>query len=309
MSKPKAIIFTHPNRLGDTILSLPAHYALAEHFDLTTTVNPHLHFLFANTNITPLALDPKTVRASFQAAFTLRTQRFQYAILARTTLRPALIAAVARIPRRIGNATEGRTLVLTQSLKFDPNQSETERVSDLARCLINEVPVEFPSFTPDPKQDAEAQAKLQGASIGIIPGGLRTDRLIPLETIRQLIKHLTSLGHNVALLGGSDDLPTITDSPALNLVNQCPLSQMPNILANLKAVITPDGGLSHLSRAVGTPTLTFFGPTSATRWGSVQPPHKTIVSPDSNMLNLSWSELAPHLENWEALNSKGLKGR
>ena len=48
------------------------------------------------------------------------------------------------------------------------------------------------------------------------------------------------------------------------------------ILARCRAAVTNCSGLMHLSVAVGTPTVTIYGPTSPANWNPHVPPHRWV---------------------------------
>src|SRR5262249_29832807 len=48
------------------------------------------------------------------------------------------------------------------------------------------------------------------------------------------------------------------------------------ILSRCDAVVTNDSGPMHLSVAVGTPTVTIYGPTWPASWNPGAPPHRWV---------------------------------
>ncbi|MCC7230203.1 MAG: hypothetical protein IT203_07395, partial [Fimbriimonadaceae bacterium] len=51
-----------------------------------------------------------------------------------------------------------------------------------------------------------------------------------------------------------------------------------------------DTGVMHLAAAVGTPTITAFGPTPSKKWGWFNEPHTVIQAKNQDLENLEFSE-------------------
>jgi heptosyltransferase-2 len=301
MSKPKALLITHPARLGDTILSIPLHRALAQNYDLYSNAGEPYRFLFQElegqiTFTDPQA--PKTLGEITRRAKELRNQSFQTAFILRPSFRSALLAKLAKIPERVGECTEARGFLLTHKLPYSPNMPELDRMDKFAE-LVNLKTDRQATLDVSPELIAKAAEALQGATIGIVPGGTWPQKLLPTETLRQTIRHLVERGHKVAMLGGPGDeiyCKPLAKEPLIDLVAKFKLNEMAGVLKALNLLITPDGGLSHFSVAVGTPALIAFGPTPHMRWGHHVDPHKTIVAPGSNMERLTWPDFQPHID-------------
>lgn len=301
MSKPKALLITHPARLGDTILSIPLHRTLAANYELHSNAGEPYRFLFDELKGQVSFTDPqapKTLGEIIKKARELRADGFQTCFILRPSFRSALLCKLAKIPQRVGECTEGRGFLLTHKLPYSPDLAEFERMDKFAQLvgLSTDKTAHLPA---SPASLAKAAAALQGATIGIVPGGTWPQKLIPTETLRQTIHHLVAQGHKVAMLGGPGDeiyCKPLKKEPLVDLVAKFKLSEMAGILKSIKLLITPDGGLSHFSVACGTPALIAFGPTPHKRWGYHIEPHKTIVAPGGNMERLTWAEFQPHVE-------------
>jgi ADP-heptose:LPS heptosyltransferase len=301
MSKPKALLITHPARLGDTILSIPLHRTLAQNYDLHSNAGEPYRFLFQElegqiTFTDPQA--PKSIGEISRRAKELHSQKFQTAFILRPSFRSALLCKLAKIPERVGECTEGRGFLLTHKLPYSPDLAEFERMDKFAQ-LVGLGTDKTATLPASPESIAKAQEALQGATIGIVPGGTWPQKLIPTETLRKTIHHLVEQGHKVAMLGGPGDeiyCSPFKKEPLVDLVAKFKLNEMAGVLKSLKLLITPDGGLSHYSVACGTPALIAFGPTPHKRWGYHIEPHKTIVAPGSQMERLTWQEFQPHVD-------------
>ncbi len=108
------------------------------------------------------------------------------------------------------------------------------------------------------------------------PGANWEPKIWPATAFRQLIGVLSSQFDGVILLGGPGDAERCAtvaqDSPlpCLNLAGETGLLEAAALLARAQLFVGNDSGLGHLASAVGTPTLTLFGPGQPERyrpWG------------------------------------------
>ncbi len=301
MAQRRALILTHPARLGDSILSIPLHQALAAHYELHTNLGEHYRFLLRDIPqpiefLPPLA--PKSVLELVSEAKSLRNREFSTAFILRPSFRSALLVRLAKIPQRVGEATEGRGWLLTHKLPYSPDMPELDRMDAIARLVGLETNKKA-ALQPTVEEIAKAEAALGGATVGIVPGGTWPEKLIPTATLLESISYLESIGHRPVILGGPGDeiyAQPLRKSGALDLVAKFKLPEMAGVLKSLQLIITPDGGLSHFAVACGTPALIAFGPTPAKRWGHYEPPHRTIIAPDGRMERLTFAELRPHID-------------
>lgn len=77
-----------------------------------------------------------------------------------------------------------------------------------------------------------------------------------------------------------DNHPNIHVLPKLNL------TELGSVLSRAKAAICVDTGLSHLAAAVGTPTITLYGPTDPKRIGTRGPSQLHLRSASRSMLDI-----------------------
>ncbi|MFQ6672194.1 MAG: glycosyltransferase family 9 protein, partial [Candidatus Tectimicrobiota bacterium] len=122
---PRAVLVRSPTWLGDTVLSLPAVEALRRLYPQATIG------VVAPAGLAPLWGMQPTVDAveafgptrglarlwdDLRLAARLRRQRWELAVSFPNSFRAALLPALARVPRRVGFATDGRRWLLTDRL-------------------------------------------------------------------------------------------------------------------------------------------------------------------------------------------------
>jgi heptosyltransferase-2 len=95
-----------------------------------------------------------------------------------------------------------------------------------------------------------------------------------------LARRLTSDGLTPVLLGGPDD--TVLDAavqarmPVASLVGRDHPGLLPSLLGRLACLVSADTGVAHLAAALGTPTVTLFGPTDPALTAPRSPRARTV---------------------------------
>ena len=119
--RPRNILVRSPNWIGDAVMATPTLRALREaHRDATIALEapPRLAPLYAGLDSFDHFLPtPRGIRASLERVRALRRFEFDWAVLLPDSPRAALVAFLARTPRRIGYARDPlRRLLLTESI-------------------------------------------------------------------------------------------------------------------------------------------------------------------------------------------------
>ena len=125
--------------------------------------------------------------------------------------------------------------------------------------------------------------EVSAATVVIAPGS-KTG-----EMARKRWPHFAALaarldGLDVAVVGTPDDLVSgpdrLTFPPSVrNFAGELTLRETASILAGAGVVVANDNGLAHVAAAVGTPTVTLFGPTSERVFGALAPHQETLRAP------------------------------
>jgi len=89
---------------------------------------------------------------------------------------------------------------------------------------------------------------------------------------------------DIVVVGTADDLAAGADRlifpPGVrSFAGQLTLRETAAILAGAGVVVANDNGLAHVAAAVGTPTITLFGPTSERVFGTLAPHQETLRAP------------------------------
>jgi ADP-heptose:LPS heptosyltransferase len=287
--------------IGDAVMSAGMLNALEREYQpLTIICAKPVAQVLENPEVDRIFLPLDTKRKPWelmQSAMALRKHRFGVAVLVNHSFRSALTVRLAGIKKRIGHATEGRSLLLTDAVPYSEDAYEAWSANDLATPLGIRVPKETPRLPLRGEERAKGLDLLQGATVGIQPGARFASKMLPLEKIRDVAQRLQNDGHKLAFLGASEEkesaltLAKELEQPVVDLVGATDIRGSLGALSHLKLMIGADTGLMHMAVGVGAPTVTIFGPTPAKKWGHYYEPHQVLQSPDGDMSRLDVEEL------------------
>ncbi|MFO7273077.1 MAG: glycosyltransferase family 9 protein, partial [Sphaerobacter thermophilus] len=94
-------------------------------------------------------------------------------------------------------------------------------------------------------------------------------------------------GVRVILAGASSDRAAVaavvrrTQAPVVNLCGRLTLDELAAVAERAALYVGNDSGTSHLAAAVGTPTVTIFGPTNPGRYRPLGPHARVCAPPES----------------------------
>jgi len=203
--------------------------------------------------------------------------------------RYSLLAKIIGVRKRIGFNYKGRGRFLTERVDLDSYRDKhvVEYYLELLKFL--NIPVDDKNLFLTVSSQAELKAKniLSAAGIeeadcliGIVPGAggsWGTDASIkhwPALKFAQLAsKLMDKLGAKVLILGDETERKIATvivhamANKPTDLVGKTGLEILPAIIKNCNLLITNDGGPMHLAVALGTKSVSVFGPVSEVVYG------------------------------------------
>lgn len=286
----RRIVVVKPCCLGDLLMATPVPRSLGEAFpgariDVVTTPwsapaltgNPHVaEILTYPPRITPWQLG--------RLAWTLRRRHYDLGIsLDRSPTVNALLR-LAGIPVRAGIDSGGRGIGLTHRVAPDPDHPthETELFLQVLEPLgIAPGRVE-PEYHVPPEALGMAERLIPcgaGPVVLMHPGGavnpgttMLSKRWPPASFAALATRLVNELGAEVMLVGAGSDRTAVdavtrhAEVPLLNFCGWLSLPALAALSARADLYVGNDSGTTHLAAAVGTPTVTIFGPTSPRRY-------------------------------------------
>ncbi len=270
--------------LGDAVLTTPlVQAAAARHGAVDVLTTPDATPLFATLPEVGavIAYDKhgaqRGVRHLFRVAMALRARRYAVAYLPHRSLRSAMLARLAGVPRRVGfaNAPACARALYTERIPV-PDAHESTRLAALAGGGPTGLRV---VLTP---ADRAAAARALGADgvhapfVVIAPGSARPTKRWPHYT--ELARRLTEDGRSVVVLGTPEDAERVPPRPRIaNLAGRLPIRASAAVVALADVAVANDSAVMHIAQAVGTPVVAIFGPTAPSLGFAPRGPRDHVV--------------------------------
>jgi heptosyltransferase-2 len=292
--KIKRVVVRGTNWVGDAVMTVPALRALRQLLPdahITLATRTWARGLFAGADFVDDLLiyerPARDLRAVVRQAVEWRRRQFDLAVLFQNAFEAAFIAASARVPVRVGYATDNRRLLLTHALPLPGWRSERHEVfyylnivNELERLLYGttEVARQTPAYALGVSLERKAQARAllceHGANpahtlIALCPGSTNSRaKRWPAERFAALAdKFIEEAGADVVLVGAADEAEVSLEVRAkmrhqpIMLTGRTDLAQAVAVLSLADALITNDTGPAHIAAALDRPTIVIFGPT------------------------------------------------
>jgi heptosyltransferase II len=205
----------------------------------------------------------------------LKAAGYDCAIIPHRSMRSALLARCAAIPRRIGFDTASGKFLMTDVVRYAGHTHEIGRNIALLGPLGISGPAEDPEI-PCPDHAAVAVEKFcrdfrlpeRPRVIALAPGSVWATKRWPADRYAQLASMLIRDGFSVVMVGGEDDAPLCRDIAAAVengtvavAAGQFSLVQSAELLRRCGLLVSNDSAPVHLAAAAHTPVLAIFGPT------------------------------------------------
>jgi heptosyltransferase-2 len=312
------VLVLMPNWLGDaimatgllTLLDNRRHLADGRRLHLTVGIREAWAPLFqGDPRCDDILMVERTGRHGgatgvFHLGRELARGNFQAALLGPPSLRVALASALARIPLRIGQATDRRGLFLSTSLEVLPRGRKHyfSEMLGLGESLIQSlgqglVRNDFPTTTSllgcgsiqaIAPGDCPRWILAPGATYGLaktwpLPQALEFCRLaIAEEGVEIVLLGDAGAGQFAQDLAAGlevDAAPKAVGQPGLvNLTGHTTLPEAAALLKGAAVFVGNDSGLMHLAAALGTPTIGIFGSSNPAWTAPVGPTTRALAA-------------------------------
>lgn len=289
---PGRVLVRLPNWVGDIVMATPALAALRRHWPeahLVAAGPAHAVPLLAGSALVDdvLTLPPRrgTGLAGLARAVRLMAAgRHELAILFTNSISSALVAALARVPLRVGHAGSGRTPLLTHAVPRGRERGFHHAPQPMVEAYFRllehvGVPRGDPHYvltvTPEDAREAQAWKLAVGVPpdarcIGIHPGSsFGPSKLWITERFAAVADALQQrLGATVLVFCGPGEEPLAHHIAASARLPVITAADVPLSLGGLKAVVreldllvTTDTGPRHFGPAFDVPTVVVMGST------------------------------------------------
>jgi ADP-heptose:LPS heptosyltransferase len=150
--------------------------------------------------------------------------------------------------------------------------------------------------------------RVSGAVV-LHPGAASPARRWPAERWAALAERLHADGWPTAISAGPGErelAAAVSAGGAAPVIEAAGVLDLVAIVSAARAVVVGDTGVAHLAVALGTPSVSLFGPTSPSRWGPPRRPEHEVLwagttgdphgrSPDAGLLAITVSDVAAAL--------------
>jgi heptosyltransferase-2 len=290
-----------PNWVGDAVLAIPAMKAVRERYpdaEITLLVRPWVAGVFSSAPFVDQVWSeprPAGVMDWIRISRSIREKRFDMGLLFPNSFESAALLFLGRVPQRIGYATDGRSWMLTQSIKpLSGKRHQVHYYLDLASAVS--AAIDHPSIEIQANADERSQARKLLLSAGIAP-----DRKFLVlnpgaaygsatrwgeDRFAEAGDALASeLGMDVAIVGSeversiAERIQGLMRSRVAVLNGRTSLETLIGIIAESSLVLTNDSGPMHIAAALGVPTVAVFGATDDIVTGPYGPRTRIVKEP------------------------------
>jgi heptosyltransferase II len=304
----KKILVMRYRFIGDTVLTVPFLRSLREAFpaaqiDLMLEpfsgqviegcpyVDRVIPFEFKTIHTYSAAAERGKVAGYLHYWRLIRNEHYDAAFVLKRSLSSALLVWLAGVPRRIGFATEGRSVLLTDRVTYRHDQHEVENFLDCLRVL--DVPINSKTLElwPNPENDKKvaaimAQTGWKDSDLKVIIHAAASlpAKQWPLDRFAAVMAVLRDKHHaRFVYTGSAGDAELYRGIEKLGPFNGLDLCGVTNVRENLSVYKSADlffgvdSGPMHMAAAVGVPVVALFGPTDERKWGPWGEGHTVIT--------------------------------
>ncbi|GMU80854.1 MAG: hypothetical protein AMXMBFR47_07250 [Planctomycetota bacterium] len=292
MGRPQRILVAVPNWVGDVVLATPVFAALRSHFPtahITFLMRKYVADVVAGAGWHdaqrhwPAAKGVQSLAALRGFSHLLREDAYDTALLLTNSFRSAALAWLARIPRRVGYARDGRSAFLTDRLKplrrdgaYVPSSVLPYycRIAEAIGCPVVDRRLRLVVTA----EDDAAAARLREAhgfdavNYAVINPGAAfgAAKCWPADRFAALCDAIAAeFGWTCVIVGAPGEAPLMRsirdhtrsgrvicmDNPGTTLGSLKP------IIRDAALLVCNDTGPRHYGNAFDVPTVTIFGPT------------------------------------------------
>ena len=297
------------NWLGDAVMSIPALREIRGAFpawEITLLARPWVADLYAREDFCDQILRyehndrHQGLLGKWRLAAQLRQTRFDCAILLQNAFDAALVAWLARIPRRIGYSRDARGPLLSDAIALPPKghlpAHERFYYLELLRRagLIEQLPDSTDIRLSGAGRAAEsgwegwkrrklAAERWIGVSPGAAYGGAK--RWAPERFAAAAAALASELNAAIAVFGSTAEAELCSrvaeraGPHAHNLAGTTSLAEFIDLAATCTVYLTNDSGPMHVAAALGVPTVAVFGATDHIATGPVSDRARVVREP------------------------------
>jgi len=300
---PRRVLVKEVNWLGDVVMSLPALRAVRRAFPeahLALLVKTELASFFDGAAWVDEVIPYRVTRGLGGIADrrgvirTLRAGRYELAILLPRSFEAAFWTTLARIPQRVGFATDGRGMMLTSKVPYTPALFAGHQSGDYLHMLRATLGItgDPNDYVPDVHAPHVAAARAwlaarrrnRGPLIALAPAAaFGPAKEWPPDRYAALIDLLADRHQAECVLVGApgerarcEQVAAATRQGALVAAGEHGVGESMALLTLCAGFAGNDSGAMHLAGALGVPTVGLYGSTRPQRTAPLGPRTKVV---------------------------------
>ncbi|HSM61955.1 MAG TPA: glycosyltransferase family 9 protein [Longimicrobiales bacterium] len=219
----------------------------------------------------------------------LRAGRYERGTLLSAAFSAAWLFRWGGVRHLRGTATDGRSWLLNERIPREALRGH-HRIDQYRMLLGREAGAEprLPALTPPPEELEGWRTRMGGAAgplVGFFPGSNAPARRWPPQRFAEVGKALASDGARVVVMGApaERELTAAVAREVPGAVDAGGSTDLPGLAALLSLcdlVVTNDTGPMHVAAAVGTPTVSLWGPSDPDETAPPGVRHETVSTGD-----------------------------
>jgi len=231
-------------------------------------------------------------RGFARAVAELRQRGYGRGVLLSAAFSAAWLFRCGGVRHLRGTATDGRSWLLRE--RVDPESLRPLHRIDAYRVLLGReagASLEGPGghrLVPPAAAVARWRALLPSGEaplVGLVPGAHAPARRWPVERFAALAARMGSLGIRPVVMGGAGEVAltarvAAAAPAAVDTGGRTDVVDLAALLSLCDLVVTNDTGSMHLAGAVGTPTVSLWGPSDPGEVRQVGAPDVRVTGPD-----------------------------
>jgi len=283
--RPTDRILRAPNHLGDVVAALPAIVADGADVMVVRNLAPVLEMASPHGRVIPL---DRGLRGFLRAVSVLREKRYSSGVLLTPSFSAAWLFRCGGVRRLRGTETDARGFLLKDPVSASALESH-HRI-DAYRHVVGMVPrgpVRAHRLVPPTPRVSLWSERLPaggGPLVGLCPGSNAPARRWPVDRFGELARRVASAGARLVVLGGAAEVSLtgrLADAVpgSVDLGGRTDVADLAAVLSLCDVVVTNDSGPMHLAGAVGTPTVSLWGPSDPDEVRQVGSPDLRVAGP------------------------------
>jgi len=302
----KRVLITKLSSLGDLVLALPAlsdaQAAFGSDIEFDWVVDRKFQeiplwrdcvkeLFITDHRVWRKSLTKKATYQEFSTLYKkLKDKQYDLIIDAHGNIKSGLLSLIPQ-GKRAGfdgsSAPEwGSQFFYNETHKASKTLHALERLRTLFASALNyPLPTTRPNYRINVTKLKKPDLPLPSQYLIFVPIASRDSKLWPESYWKELIRKTTEKGHTILLPWGSlkekERVERLKTHPLVQVLPRLSLNEIGYLIANARAVVSLDTGLSHIGAALGAPCITLYGPTDPNITGTIGENQFWVRSPDS----------------------------